>query len=399
MSILNEERLELAMEKEGLDVIIATTIENIEYATNYRSFTLGLIRGAEFLSVIPRKGLAPRALIAPVSEIDLIAEKKPQVEQIIPYGTFSFRPPSAQETDLEEADLRLIEWGVPKPKHNSAVDALYNYIDSHGLSHIRLGIDEAGIGFLAYERIREALQPIEVKPAYSIWQWIRRVKTKEEIDRLKMAVAITERALQETLKEFQEGIEESDLEKIYVKSLIEQGARPSFAVIAFGSHSAYPNAAITKRKLLRGDTVRYDIGCTYEGYHADISRTAVFGTPSAKIKGYYEAILAGEEAAIENLHPGQKANEIFNIAVETTRRMGIKDYARNHVGHGIGIEVYDPPILKPGDESTIEEGMVFCVETPFYEIGWNGLQVEDAVVVTKNGPEYLTAMSRELIVI
>jgi len=399
MSYLNEERLKLAMEKEGLDILIATSIENIQYATNYRSFTLSLIRSAEFLAIIPREELAPRALIAPVSETDLISEKTPEVQEIILYGVFSFRPQTVDDTALNESDSRLLELGVPKPKFNSAVDALKHYIDSHNLQNMRIGIDEVGIGFSGYERIIGAIQTAEIKPAYSTWQWIRMVKTNEEVERLRKAVSITELGIKETIKEIREGVRERDLEKIYLKKVIEQGARPSFAVIGFGSHSAYPNAAITDRKLKKGDTIRYDIGCTYDGYHADISRTVIFGAPSPKIKDYYKAILVGEETAIEAMRPGIKAKEIFNIAVETTRKMGINDYERNHVGHGIGIEVYDPPVLKPDNETIFEEGMVFCVETPFYEIGWSGLQIEDTVVVRNDGAEYLTTMGRGLIIL
>jgi Xaa-Pro aminopeptidase len=399
MSFLNEERLEEAMKKEGLDVLIATSIENIHYATNYRSFTLNLIHSAEFLAVIPREGLAPRALIAPVSEIDLISEKTPEVQEIIPYGVFSFRPQSVEETALNESDMRLIKWGVPKPKYNSAIDALKHFIDSHNLQKLRIGIDQAGIGYSGFERIKEALLTVEIKPAYSVWQWIRMVKTSEEIERLRKAVAITELGIKETIKGIRNEVKERELEEIYLKTVIDQGARPSFAVIGFGTHSAYPNAAITDRKLKKGDTVRYDIGCTYDGYHADISRTVIFGKPSTKIKDFYNAILMGEETAINAIRPGIKAKEIFDIAVETTRKMGINDYERNHVGHGIGIEVYDPPVLNPHNETVLEEGMVFCVETPFYEIGWSGLQIEDTVVVRNDGPEYLTTMGRELIIL
>lgn len=399
MALINDDRLKQVMNEEGLDILIATSIENIQYSTDYRSFSKELIKGVEFFSIIPKEGLAPRVLIAPNSEMDLISENYPKVDKIIPYGMFSFTPPTGEKITLEESDKRLVELGVPQPKHATAVEALLKYLSSYDLSELRIGIDESGIGITTFNRVLESLQAAEIIHASSIWTKIRMVKTKEEIARLRKAVSVTEAALMATFDVLKEGIMEREVAVVFNRSVIEQGASPSFSVIAFGSHSAYPNAAITERKLRKGDVIRYDVGCTYGGYHSDMSRTAIFGNPSQKTKDYYSAILKGEEALINELRPGRRPEELFKVAVEATRRSGISEYARNHVGHGIGIEIYDPPILKLGNKTIIEEGMVFCVETPFYEIGWMGLQIEDEVIVTTDGAAYLTRMSRELIVI
>lgn len=382
-----------------VDVLIATTPENIHYSTNYRPFSQQLIRGVDFLAIFPGPGRAPRALIAPVSEMDRVSEKEPEVDQVLPYGTFSFKPPAEKGLTLEESDRRLIQLGVPRPKCGSATDTLVDYLKANGLANSRIAVDEAGIGMATFQQLRELLPSAEIKAAYSLWQRIRMVKTDEEVERLRKAVAAIERAFMATLNELREGITEKDLETVLNTTLIEQGALPGFAVIAFGSHGAYPNAAITDRKLRKGDSIRYDIGCIYRGYYSDISRTAVFGSPSQRLQDYYDAILEGEEAAVQALCPGQTAEEIFKVAVETTRRAGIPSYERNHVGHGIGIEVYDPPILRAGSRIPLEAGMVLCVETPFYEIGWAGLQIEDTVVVNGSGAEFLTTLPRNLFVV
>ena len=87
-------------------------------------------------------------------------------------------------------------------------------------------------------------------------------------------------------------------------------------------------------------------------------------------------MLAGERAAIERMRPGVTVGEIFDTAVRVTREAGIPDYQRHHVGHGIGLEPYDPPTIVAGSEARLEPGMVFCVETPYYEHGWGGVQVD-----------------------
>ena len=91
-----------------------------------------------------------------------------------------------------------------------------------------------------------------------------------------------------------------------------------------------------------------------------------------------------------------KCSDIFNVAVQTVRNSGIPHYQRHHCGHGIGLEFYDPPLISPHDHTKIEEGMVLNIETPYYELGFGGLQVEDTVLVTESGVRYLTKSSREL---
>jgi Xaa-Pro aminopeptidase len=94
--------------------------------------------------------------------------------------------------------------------------------------------------------------------------------------------------------------------------------------------------------------------------------------------------------------PGRTAGEIFDIAVSAVHRAGLTHYRRTHVGHGIGLEAYDPPTLRAGDPTVLEPGMVFCVETPYYEWGWGGMQVEDLVEITDTDHRVLTRSSRAL---
>ena len=139
-----------------------------------------------------------------------------------------------------------------------------------------------------------------------------------------------------------------------------------------------------------------DLGCLVGPYRSDISRTAVLGTPTEKQARYYAAILAGERAAIAAMKPGVPVSQLFDLAVRLTRENGLPHYKRNHVGHGIGLEPYDPPTINAATETPLEPGMVFCVETPYYEHGWGGVQVEDAVEITATGVRQLTRSSQEL---
>ena len=146
-----------------------------------------------------------------------------------------------------------------------------------------------------------------------------------------------------------------------------------------------PSAA----RLKNGEVIRFDVGGRYKHYRADVARMAVLGDPDTKTSAYARALHVGVLKALEMIKPGVKASAVFETAVEAVRREGIPHYDRSHVGHGIGVDGYDLPDLTAASQDVIEDGMVMCVETPYYELGWAGLQVEDMIVVRSDGIESL----------
>jgi len=226
---------------------------------------------------------------------------------------------------------------------------------------------------------------------------IRMIKTPEEVRRLEAAALAIESSYERAIEAAAEGMSEAELASIFDQHTIEQGSTPHFTVLAFGERGALPNAIPSSwRRLRPGDTIRFDIGCRTELYSSDIARTAVFGTPSEKVVRYYDAILAGEQRMLEVMRPGVAAKDVFAAAMEASRESGIPHYRRHHVGHGVGLDTYDAPLLDATTETPLEPGMVFEIETPYYELGFGGLQVEDTVVITEDGCRLLTRSSREL---
>ena len=160
-------------------------------------------------------------------------------------------------------------------------------------------------------------------------------------------------------------------------------------------------------QIKQGDVIRLEGGCRFEWNFADTGRTAVVGPGDGKLERIYAAILAGERAALELVRPGVQPSELFNAAVAAVRKAGLADYRRHHVGHGIGLEMYEMPLLVPSGkrsdihdigkgEMLLEANMVVNVETPYYELGLGGFQIEDTVVVTSSGFEYLTQAPRDI---
>jgi len=232
------------------------------------------------------------------------------------------------------------------------------------------------------------------------------VKTDEEIRRIQEAVRITEHAWETALEQAREGMTEREFSEIYQKTIISEGGRIYSKgrfygpPIGFGRRTAFVDIADpSDYKLKKGDIIRLDGGACYMGYPCDIGRTAVLGRPSEKLEKYYNAITEGERLAIDMAKPGVKASVIFEAVVEKVREAGIPHFKRHHVGHGWGIEGYDPPLISPENHTQLEEGMVFDFETPYYEVGWGGLLNEDVVVITRKEPRYLTKPSNGLYII
>jgi len=383
------------MEEQNLDAVIATTPEHVLYAAGFYSLGQWHRLAVQAFAVVQRNADAPIAVVLPMADADLALEL-PEEVHLFPYGHFYYTAPDVAA--LSKRDRRLMELAHGKTAQ-TPLEALTAAIDSLGLTRARLGIDTGRLWPTHLDVLQEALPAAHIEDAYGLLQRVRMVKTPQEIENLRRAVFATEEAFLATTRAFREGITEREIARIYEQTLIDHGAQPILTVIGFGEHSAHPNAQPGALRLHRDMLVRYDIGCRYQGYFADIARIAVFGTPPPKVRSYYQALWEGEEAALRIVRPGTTADDLFRVAVERTRAAGIPHYERSHVGHGIGIEVYDPPLLAPGVHTALEPGMVINVETPYYELGFCGLQVEDTVVVTNDGFEYLTTTSRDLYVV
>lgn len=383
------------MEKYDVEALVSTTPENTLYVSDFQSLSQWALRGVSVFTVLPRD--AEPAIVAPISDLDLYADEPSWIKDIRCYGTFYIELPEIQKLMESEERLANLLKGV-KPDE-TAINGLVKVLKDRGLENKTIAVDEAGITCLMWNELENKLPKAQIRAGASIFKEIRMVKTVEEIDKLKKAAEISEKALDVALQAVKEGVSETELAREFEVTVVKERAVPFITVFGCGSRSAFPNAMPSNYKLKRGDIVRFDGGCVYRNYCSDIAISAIFGQPSEKHKKYYTAILRGTTEAINNIKPGVKACDLFSIALETTRKTGIPHYRRHHCGHGIGIEVYDMPMVRPADSTPLEAGMVLNIETPYYELGFGGLQVEETVVVTDKGCEYLTTPIEELLVI
>lgn len=391
-SLLNRTRAEQILSEAGVDVLVATTYQNVYYVSQFQGFGQRFLPTTQVYAIISVSSLDQATVVAPIGDADMYAQFLPPAAHMVFYGRF-FVESSDADTPLNDEMQHFAEVALGE-SWPSPLDALTAQLDRYPRS-ARIAVDERGISPAHYTALRERYSD-RLIPGADLLDHIRVVKTAEEVRRLTRAVEVIEASYEAALAVAHAGITEAEMAVVFDQKTIALGCSPIFTVIAFGERSALPNAVPGKRQLRSGDIIRFDIGCRADGYASDISRTAIFGEPSAKQRTYYQAILDGEDAALQVLRPAARACDVFAAAIEGTRRGGIPHYRRHHVGHGIGLDVYDHPVLNETTETVLEPGMVFEVETPYYEIGFGGVQVEDTVVVTEAGYQMLTRTPREL---
>ncbi len=221
-------------------------------------------------------------------------------------------------------------------------------------------------------------------------------KDPDAVAALTRANVLAETAILDAFVAARAGDTERDVARRIVSSIVAGGGWPTLHVVGFGARSALPEAWPSHRALATGDIVRVDIGCMIDGWHADISRTAVYGSAPWAERAY-AAVLAGERAAIHAAAPGVPVADLFAAAVDATRAAGLPEFSRTHCGHGIGLSVYEGFLVSPTDPTVLQPGHVLCVETPHYDLHRGGVQIEEAIVITDDGARRLGHASSELL--
>jgi Xaa-Pro aminopeptidase len=401
--LLNEERFEEKMAENGLDALVATSPANVFYTSDLCPY-------GNCYTLLPSNPNTEPAIIAPVSGPAPIALMSPPwISDVRYYGEFYTTTEFAKEP-LTKAEGKLIEaqesWEASK--ESNPISLLIDLLKEKDITKGRVGVDETNLPpeHPFWLRVKTDLPNLEAVPAKQIFSEIRAVKSDEEIKRIKEAIRITEKAWKTSLEQAREGMTEREFGDIYQHTIISEGGRITSHMgyygppVAFGRRTAYVDIAFpSDYALQKGDIIRFDGGGNYLGYPCDMARSAVVGELSEKLRKYWKALFEGESLAIQMAQPGIKASDIFKAVMDKVRKSGIEYYKRHHTGHGWGIEGYDPPLISPSNHTKLEEGMVLCFETPYYEVGWGGLLHEDIVVITKDGARYLTTYEDELRII
>ena len=405
------------MEEFNLDALIASFPENVSYLSDLQNHRTAMYRfwDAESFALFPKSEDIAPALIISKADVSWAVRYPCWVEEVYTFGGNSYALNPGATLSEGESKFKQILDDHGKNAH-SAGEAIVKALKQKGLDRGRIGLDEKNVSPSTREKVVEGLPHAVIMDAFDLFRVIRMVKTPEELDRLTTVGLLNERAVQSTISRLAVGVTEDELTQHFLECLAKEGAVFEFWSTASGTQSSmtifssghvHPASGY---RLKKGDIFRFDGGSIYNKYHSDSGGCTVLGPPSQRQKATYRAIEAGMERAMELLKPGAMPSRIFEEAVAAVEKAGIKDYSNlaEFGGHGIGIEARDHPIFRkpvkakspflPGTyDLPIEEGMVVCIELPYRELGFGGIQLEYTLLVKRDGCDKLYPHTRELV--
>ncbi|MFU8887807.1 MAG: M24 family metallopeptidase [Trueperaceae bacterium] len=222
---------------------------------------------------------------------------------------------------------------------------------------------------------------------------LRLVKSPDEIDRLREAARLTDAAFAHVLEgTLRAGVREIDV-ALDLERFVRQngGEGMAFDVIVAGGHrSAMPHGVASGRVLERGDLVTLDFGARVDGYHADMTRAVGIGPVAEPLRGWFDAVLQAQEAAVAAIRPGLSGVDADQVARGRLAEAGIAELFVHSLGHGVGLQIHEGPSLSSRSTDVLAPGMLVTVEPGVYRPGVGGLRIEDLVLVTEGGHEVLS---------
>ena len=266
----------------------------------------------------------------------------------------------------------------------------------------RLGFESIHLPYAIWNEIRSDLPPsIELTPVDRIVDNLRIIKDAEELACLQEAIDVLDRCLADVLRRTEPGFAERQVARMVETYLLEHADGSSFpSIVASGPNASIPHAVPTDRRIEEGEVLKIDIGARASGYCSDMTRTVCFGEPrDARLVELHGIVLEAQEQTEAQLRPGMTGREADSIARDIIAKAGYGHAFVHGLGHGIGLEVHEPPSLSQSrGEDVLRPGMVFSVEPGIYLPGWGGVRIEDLVVLEENGARVLCHSPKTLVV-
>lgn len=224
-----------------------------------------------------------------------------------------------------------------------------------------------------------------------LWE-LRKVKSEKELELMRKAGDLTSVGMKAAYETIRPGVKEIEVAAEIEYAMRRHGGWGTAfeSSVASGARSAFPHGGCTERRIAKGDLVVVDIGATYHHYCSDMTRTVVAGKPSEKQKKLCEIVRKAQFGALKAMKPKVKAKEVDKIARDVITRAGYGEYFVHGLGHGVGLEVHEPPTLNSESKDVLTVGNVVSNEPGIYLIGFGGIRIEDTVLIQKRGGENLT---------
>ena len=373
-------RMRAVMAEEAIDALLLTAKENVVYFSGIQTIgweskhrPLGLI--------VPADSRGPVLVVA--ESLEFVAYESSCVEDVRLWG--GVRVPTAPSDPILAIRLALQELGLTAARIGLEL--------GYGM---RMGMSQAD-----FDALRAGLPRMQaVDASGALWK-VRMIKSRAEIECIRGACEATSEAFRSAFTALREGMTERELAGLMFRGLAGSDYKPGFVMVRSGRLKyRMINVEAFDKPLERGDLVIVDAGATYKDYWTDFMRMASIGEPTLEQRTFFDCNLAAQQSGVAAIRPGRPLKEIFNACAGVIKERGLAHHAPiERVGHGVGLDMHEPPSIASNSETLIEEGMVLTVEPIFTDqpdgrIG--NFALEDVVVVTPTGHEIISRFPKDL---
>lgn len=376
----------IEMEKHGIDALLLTSKENVVYFSGIRTIGWGS-KHRPMGIVVPRANDKPVVSILPETLFE-VSYHSSWIEELRPWG--GWRRKDAAPDPLTAFADACKELGV----HDGTIGLELGYGQRVAMSQNDL------------EELCGKLGSATLVDAGSLLWDLRMIKSEREIEALRKACDATTKAFERGFSELKPGMTERELAGIIMAELaLQTNELPGFLMVRSGKLKyGMVNVEPFEKPMEPGDLVVVDVGANYNYYWSDFMRMASIGEPSPEQRRLFDADLASQQAGVDVIKPGIKLHEIFDACYDVLIECGMKEHVPGleRVGHGVGLDVHEPPSIARGSDVVVQPNMVLTVEPifwdqPNHEIG--NFAIEDVVLVTDDGHEVLSTFPKELYIV
>ena len=379
------ERLTRALEASGGEALVACSAANLAYVTGFRALSRALVSIPQF-AVFTRQGTA---LVVPAGDVS-VAVDEADVDHVACFGS-----PMLASGEVSGPSGRRVRAIIGR-RWATAPEALAQALDALGIRGGAIALDDRALSAAERQAVAERLGSIRIVAGSSYFATARRVKAPFEIECLAGALRIAEEALNEVIQMLKRGVTEREATGVYLTEVVKRGGDPTPSAVTVGDRTGLGRAWPTERALRPGELVRLDVGCVHRGYVARVGRTAVLGDPTPEQEAAHGVIEHALEAALDAAAPGRAARQVHEACVRAMHEHGLPEFAPASLGHGIGLELDEPPALAPDDATYLEAGEIVSVEVA-YAMGQQGFLARDTALVTVTGARILNRSARGIV--
>lgn len=376
---MDVERAQAILEREEIDVLVSNRPANVTYVSGFHeNLECRFVPDLYTYALIFRS--QPPSMVMPWFEVPSVRSKS-DVEAII--------------SDLVWIEAPTLENPVGLLQ-GSAEGTVAKVIGQHHLSTGRIGIDQNAMALTAFEQLQEHVPGATFVPATHVFQEIRSIKTPVEVLRIEEAVQAVECGYQALEANLREGVTERELTLKARDVVLAAGADDIiFNFVTSEPRNGIDHVVGADFEIKAGEIIKCDIGAHYDGYCSDIGRSFSCGEPSREKARIYQRILETQERVLAAAKPGVIASDLFRIYLEGMRE-GYGETPWHMIGHGVGVEVHEVPLIGPLNHRPLQSGMVLAVEIGYLDPGRLGYQLEDMILITEDGNRSLSSLHKNL---